>query len=168
MLKTILVPLDGSQLAESAVDYALKLVGKDSKIILLSVVQVPQFPIYDFYPSPAPMVPQYETGMNDALKIARDYLDRLAEHLRQETEATIIFEVEAGEPSEVIGLRAQALGVDAIVMSTHGRSGVGRLLFGSITNKVLANAGIPVFVVPNLDKQKEMRSTQESAVAANG
>lgn len=166
MLKTVLVALDGSKLAESSLDYALQLVDSRSKLVLLSVVQVPQYPIYDFYPSPAPMIPQYETGINDALKIARDYLDRLAASVRERTSATVVYEVEAGEPWEMIVQRAQAHSADCIVMSTHGRSGVGRLIFGSVTHKVLAEALCPVFVVPNLERQQTLKATQEQALVS--
>ena len=56
--------------------------------------------------------------------------------------------VEAGDPATVIVETAQKLHVDAIVMSTHGRSGLSRWLFGSVTQKVLAASCCPVFVIP--------------------
>lgn len=164
MLKTILVPLDGSKLAESALDYAYQVVAPGGKLVLLSVVQVPQFPMYDFYPAPTPVTPQLDATLNDALPIARDYLHRISGKAKKDG-VVVVEEVETGDPAEVITRRARELHADVIVMSTHGRSGFGRLLFGSVTQKVLASTIVPVLVVPNLQKEKD--KTKELAAAPN-
>lgn len=163
MLKHVLVPLDGSKLAELALDYALQIVSPGGRVVLVSVVQLPQYPIYDFYPAPSPVSAQVEATMSDALPIAREYLERIADKIQKQGFTTQI-EVEAGDPAEVITRRARELGVDVIVMSTHGRSGLGRLLFGSVTQKVLGSTVIPVLVVPNV--QKEKSATQETAASS--
>ena len=61
-------------------------------------------------------------------------------------------EVHVGEPANVIVETAERLKVDAIVMSTHGRSGLSRWLFGSVTNKVLSANVCPVYVIPSKPK----------------
>lgn len=153
MLKYVLVPLDGSKLAESALDYALQIVAPGGKVVLVSIVQLPQYPIYDFYPAPSPVSAQVEATMSDAIPIAKDYLERIAERIEKQGLSAQI-EVEAGDPAEVITRRARELNVDIVVMSTHGRSGLGRLLFGSVTQKVLGSTVTPVLVVPNVQKEK--------------
>ena len=63
------------------------------------------------------------------------------------------FETIIGDPATVISEAAERLAVDAIVMSTHGRSGIGRFLFGSVTYKILETRICPVFVVPNKENR---------------
>jgi nucleotide-binding universal stress UspA family protein len=52
-----------------------------------------------------------------------------------------------GAPAEQILARARATGVDLIAMTTHGRGGLGRLVFGSVAAEVLQKATCPVFIV---------------------
>lgn len=83
----------------------------------------------------------------------RAYLDRVAKNLQlngYEVEA----DVAGGDPADVILAYAEKLHVDMIVMSTHGRSGLDRLLFGSVTNKVVNHSHCPVIVVPNREHAK--------------
>ncbi|MBZ0306650.1 MAG: universal stress protein [Anaerolineae bacterium] len=60
----------------------------------------------------------------------------------------------SGRPSETIVEVAKKLNVDAIVMSTHGRSGLSLLLLGSVTHKVLNTSACPVFVIPAKKEEK--------------
>ena len=146
MLKHVLVPLDGSKLAEDAIKHALDLLGPGGKITLISAVDVPEVPIYGYYPPTT--VPDYESAKDDLLPQAKTYLQGIAGGLADKG-VTIAIEAEVGEPAHVITEFAQKLHVDAIVMSTHGRSGLSRWLFGSITNKVLSAKPCPVYVVPS-------------------
>ncbi|NDJ61427.1 MAG: universal stress protein [Chloroflexi bacterium] len=163
MLSHVLVPLDGSTLAEKGLEHAKKLVGPTGRITLLTVVQVPEFPVYDFYPTPASVVPDYDAAIADALPRAKEYLEQVAEDIRTTLHMPTSAEVLAGDPASLIVETAEKLHVDAIVMSTHGRSGIGRWLFGSVTQKVLSGSGVPVFVVPNC---KQRTSSTEPASAA--
>jgi nucleotide-binding universal stress UspA family protein len=149
MLNHVLVPLDGSHLAETALDHAEHLVGSGDKITLLTVVRAPEIPIYDFYPMPSTLIHEYETGINDAVPFAQEYLERIGKQIEETLGIKITVLVEVGQPENVIVDVAEKLKVDAIVMSTHGRSGLNRWLFGSVTQKVLAAACCPVFVIPN-------------------
>lgn len=148
MLKNILIPLDGSQLAETAVRYAREILAEDGKLTLLSVVQPPEVPMYDFYPTPAPRIRSFEDELKDAVKYAQDYLEKLAEELRSDLGVTVITRIENGDPALEIVAAAEESKCDAIVMSTHGRSGLSRWIFGSVTQKVLAVAPCPIFVIP--------------------
>jgi nucleotide-binding universal stress UspA family protein len=71
--------------------------------------------------------------------------------------------VEIGEPAHIIAETAVKEHVDAIMMTTHGRSGVSRWLFGSITNKVLNVATCPVLVIPSKEKLKLMEKQTPEA-----
>lgn len=148
MLKHVLVPLDGSQLAEDALQHAINILGTDGKITLISAVEVPEVPIYGYYP-PA-TIPDYDAAKADLLPQARAYLDGIAQNIkRQHPNLHIATEAEIGEPAEIITTVAEKHHVDAIVMSTHGRSGLSRWLFGSVTNKVLSAKPCPVYVIPS-------------------
>jgi nucleotide-binding universal stress UspA family protein len=82
MLKHVLVPLDGSQLAEDALQHAANIIGTDARITLISAVEVPEVPIYGYYP-PA-TIPDYESAKADLLPQARAYLDGVAKNLKRQ------------------------------------------------------------------------------------
>lgn len=166
MLQHVIVPLDGSRLAETALEHAERLVGRGDKITLLTVVQAPEIPIYDFYPMPSTLIHEYETSMNDAIPFAQEYLNRIAAQIQTTLGIDTNTLVEVGQPERVIVDNAEKLKVDAIVMSTHGRSGLNRWLFGSVTQKVLASASCPVFVIPNRHHIEHQEANTAEATAS--
>lgn len=141
MCKKILVPLDGSELAEKALDHAEKLAEAfDAEVILLQVV--PFMPIYGAPELVVPFV--VDEKQKEA---AEKYLTHLAEELKKSglmvaTEVKIGMQVAA----EIIDF-AKERGVDLIVMCTHGRSGIIRWVLGSVAHKVLIRAETPIFLV---------------------
>lgn len=159
MLGHVLVPLDGSQLAEMALEQAKKLLGPDGRLTLLSVFDLPEYPIYGYYPTPLIVEEtDYQTATRDLLPKAKEYLEKIAAPLREEN-LWVDVVAEIGEPAAVIVETAQRLRVDAICMSTHGRSGFSRWLFGSVTNKVLTATPCPVLVVPGRKPVKALENT---------
>lgn len=147
MLKHVLVPIDGSQVAEEALDYAKKVLAPNGKITLLTALDVPEYSIAPYYPVPATYDITSQDVAGQLMPQANAYLDKTAEHLER---AGFVVATEAviGEAAQCIVQRADELEVDAIVMSTHGRSGITRWLLGSVANKVLNTANCPVFIVP--------------------
>ncbi len=163
MLKHVLVPLDGSKLAEEAISHALDIIAPDGRITLVCAIEVPDVPVYGYYPPVT--VPDYESTKNELLPIARHYMDGLAADLTKNGVKTV-FEVTMGDPVTIITETAERLHVDAIVMSTHGRSGISRFLFGSVTNKILGAKICPVFVVPSKEAvahEKPVKVAEHSA-----
>ncbi|MFQ3567159.1 MAG: universal stress protein [Aggregatilineales bacterium] len=148
MLKHVLVPLDGSTLSQTALEHAVRILDPNGKMTLLTVVEAPSVPIYDFYPTPTTVVTEYSNAVHDATPYATEYLERLAKKLQEQHQLQVEIEVDMGEPAALIIEAATRLNVDAIVMSTHGRSGLGRWLFGSVTQKVLSGSTRPVMVIP--------------------
>jgi nucleotide-binding universal stress UspA family protein len=73
-------------------------------------------------------------------------LDRAANAAKDAGVSCETIQVENGQPHQAIIAAAEDKGCDLIVMSSHGRSGLSMLLIGSVTNKVLAQAKIPVLV----------------------
>lgn len=148
MLSKILVPLDGSELSEQALEYAKQVVSQESEIVLITVADVPDFPIYTVYPMPvATPEPDYATVLQDMMKASKEYVGKIADDLKQ-AGYQVKTVVDSGEPAVKILEQATELDVDAIVMSTHGRSGLSKWLFGSVTQKVLSAMVCPVIVVP--------------------
>jgi nucleotide-binding universal stress UspA family protein len=163
MLYHILVPLDGSQLAEQALEYAQSIVSSDGRITLLTVVEIAQLPL----PEPAvqsigavailanPWAPtpherqQAVLIQAQTISDAENYLQQVASRLRTSTLRVETSVQSRVQPAEAIVQTAAGLYVDAIVMATHGRSGLSRWLMGSVTHKVLNAPPCPVFVVPS-------------------
>jgi nucleotide-binding universal stress UspA family protein len=145
MLKHVMLPLDGSQLAEAALPYALNVLEPEGEITLVSAVEVPYVPAYVYFPGTLPEA--YETQTEELIPYAKRYLEKQAEELeKQGFQVNIVIEI--GEPAQVITEAAVKKHVEAIVMSTHGRSGLSRWLLGSVTQKVLSAKTCPVLVVP--------------------
>jgi len=149
MLKHILVPLDGSALAEKALDYAVRIIAPKRRITLVCIVEIP-----DVASSFHPNIMMVE----DHLASARLYLDRIASELRKEHQLRVDIEIKVGDPATMITNIAETEFVDAIVISTHGRTGVQRFIFGSVTQKVLNAMPCPVFVVPG---EETVKSTEK-------
>jgi universal stress protein A len=77
---------------------------------------------------------------------AEDYLGKMEQRLRQKG-INVTSEHPEGNAADVIVERAEALGVNLILMTTHGRSGLGRIVFGSTADAVLRHAACPVLLV---------------------
>jgi len=144
MYEKILVPLDGSELAETALESALHIVRKQSgKLILLTV------PTYGQVIAPGPAgyslmtPPQSPEMLNED---AETYLDGIYRRINGPG-TDIITEVVGGDIAGNIVDMAAADEVDLIVMTTHGYSGLTRWMMGSITERVLRSAPCPVLVV---------------------
>jgi nucleotide-binding universal stress UspA family protein len=146
MFKKILVPLDGSQLATNALSPALALAKSTDGLVLLLRV-----PVYQKQTLPAQVTAVYNRLRPPEEKSwVRQRAERYLRSVRQMALGRdIAFEtlVIDGDPAGVIVDTAEAQGVDLIVMSTHGRSGLARWWLGSVTEKVLRAATRPLLIV---------------------
>ena len=166
MLSQILVTLDGSELAQRAIPYAQQVVAPTGEIILLSVVDIPDFPIYTVYPmSVVAPEPDYGTVVTDLLASSKEYLETIANNLRL-SGCRVKTIVKSGDPATSIIEEAQAHNVDTIIMSTHGRSGLSKWLFGSVTQKVLSTMPCPVIVIPGITEKPEPVENKTNAIEA--
>lgn len=149
MLKDILVPLDGSELAEQALPYARQIVEDEGKITVMMVVNsINVFTTTHDSPILIPGAEKHaENQQQELIKHANDYLSRIVDTISS-ANITIETLVLVGQPeNEIVDLATNST-TDAIVMSTHGRTGLSRWLMGSVTQKVLGVAPCPVFVIP--------------------
>lgn len=155
MYKRVLVPLDGSELGESIVPLILEIAGPlDMAVVLVRVLEpVP--------PVVADGIPVVVDDLERRRRDAEEYLAPIAIALRARgIEATSGIRV--GRPDEQILAAARAAGADLVAMSTHGRGGLGRLLFGSVAEQVLRHAEVPVFLMRQTQRQPATLRTTEA------
>ena len=143
-IQTILLPTDFSECANHALPYAASLARRmGARIICLHVV-APISPAVGYTPMAEPL-PVADLGDQLAESAARE-LPKVARH--EECEGVDVEEIIThGEPAADIVRFAGARGADLIDKSSHGRAGLGRLLFGSTAESVVRHAPCPVLVV---------------------
>ncbi len=142
MYKKILVPLDGSNLAEQALPYASELCKGVTEVTLFQVVHLP-LPLTAPDVNMAVPLPDQKALLKESL----DYLDEIAEKLKMDGVKVKTAVVERDVTAEAIADYARENDIDLIVMTTHGRSGVSRLIFGSVAESVIRHTQCPVLVV---------------------
>ncbi len=158
MYERILVPLDGSEVGEAALpkveELVTRLTPKDKiEVILLQVIS--SLTHYVIAGEASVQVPYSEKEVEQIKRKARAYLNKSGEGMKSKG-ITVKTKVTTGRAAEEIIRVADETKADLIAMSTHGRSGLSRLTFGSITDKVLRTGHVPVLVVR---APKETRNT---------
>jgi len=148
MFAKILVPLDGSELAERALIPAFAMAEKfQSEVVLLRVSMAESITVG--LPALAPHVYALgRVGVRRDEQQAEAYLNGIKTRWRG---SGVPINVESlwGAPPEMIVAAANEQQVDLIVMSTHGRSGVDRLIYGSVAEAVIRGVHMPVLLVPS-------------------
>ena len=149
MYEKILIPLDGSKIGEAALPYVEELVSKLSPRVKveLTLLQVVSFLTrYAVAGEAATPIFYTEKEMEQIQQEARDYLNRVGEGIRSKR-VSVEIRVGIGSAADEIIKAADEINVDLIAMSTHGRSGISRWAFGSVTDRVLRGGHKPVLVV---------------------
>jgi nucleotide-binding universal stress UspA family protein len=152
MYQNILVPLDGSPFAEIALPHALEMARKfDSKICLVRVVPPPNIVTENLVDGTGELIINVQDVWRQE---AEAYLQAQAGSVRQQG-----FEVKTDvrlnpDVAGAIIDAAQAYQAEVIVMSTHGRSGLGRWLFGSVAQKVLQHAPVHTLLIRAKDAKE--------------
>jgi len=149
MFEKILVPLDGSKVGEAALDHVEKLIANiapcvKTEVILFQVLT--SLAHYVIAGEASVQVPYTDKEIAYITRKSKEYLNKTGECLKSKG-VNVKTKVAIGKAREEIVKAADELKVDLIAMSTHGRSGLSRLTFGSITDKVLRTANVPVLVV---------------------
>lgn len=138
MFKKILVPLDGSAIAEQAIPFAVSLArAARAPIDLLRVHQPLQLRVTDVL----------EEVEHARWHEDNRYLTAIAAETRSTVDVPVTDAVLPGDPAAVICRRALEEGVDLVVMTTHGRTGFSRAWLGSVADGVLRRAIVPVLML---------------------
>ncbi|MGH7413931.1 MAG: universal stress protein [Candidatus Rokuibacteriota bacterium] len=159
----ILVPLDGSDVAEAAISPALQMAGSNSSLLILmraaNARTLPGTDVID--------------AQITAVREAEDYLSTMKETLEKKGAGRVETHVWYGPAAPAIVEAAEK--ADLIVMSTHGRSGLGRLIFGSVAESVLRGTRVPILLVRPMGApvdppvgQGDVRPAEKSRPAATG
>ena len=157
MYKRALVPLDGSSVAEAIIPFILDIAGPlDMEVDLLRVVE-PLAPMV-IEGSRHVDVEDIEARRTDA----EEYLAPIAVELRNKG-VKVESRVRRGNPAEEIVAAARETGADLIAMSTHGRGGLGRLVFGSVAQAVLRHVDMPVFLMRATEAEVARRAQREAS-----
>ncbi len=138
--KQILFPTDFSLCAEHALEFACQLANKlDAKVHLLSVIGVMSLGV------PELGVALTSTMIETMIETNQAALDKLVAAHKGTNFGEV--QIKTGDPRDMILQQADTLPADLIVMGTHGRRGVSRLLLGSVTEAVVRRATCPVLTI---------------------
>jgi nucleotide-binding universal stress UspA family protein len=149
-MKKILIALDFNPTAEKIADagYALAK-ATNAEVILMHVVSEPTYYSSLDY-SPIMGYSGFGTldmlnDLNEFKKASQDFLEQSKKHLGDERITILVGE---GDCADAILNAAKELNVDTIVMGTHSRRGLDKILMGSIAEKVLHHSPVPLFIIP--------------------
>jgi nucleotide-binding universal stress UspA family protein len=143
MYKKVLVPLDGSELAECALSHVKALVkeGSIGEVIILNVVGT------DIPWDEMDKGIDFNAFRQELINTSQEYLAKVASGLSAEGIKVKTEFIEANRPSRLIVDYAEKNGIDMIVITTHGYTGIQKLLLGSVAFKVLHEAHVPVLLI---------------------
>lgn len=147
MYRKILVPLDGSKLAECVLPHVVNLVKerRAREIVLVQVVEPISIP-YGRKISEVTSVEQLEAFAIRKRREAEEYLKKIENRLtRSGIRAKSI--VASGKAAEVIVDLVDREKVDLVMIATHGRSGVSRLVWGSVADRIIRSVRVPLLVI---------------------
>jgi nucleotide-binding universal stress UspA family protein len=179
----ILIPLDGSRFSEDILEPIMRLANRSDKIVSLHLVRVVKTsdaritwneaarsptevasiwtyggiysydtPLEPLKPWPNTPVDNKDQALDRLYNEAKDYLDRVAEHLfPYVTDKTVVF---GDDPAEEIINYVRREEIDLMAIATHGRTGLARMLFGSVARKLAKADVVPIFTVRPGDKHE--------------
>jgi universal stress protein A len=141
-IRKILAPTDLSELSCIGLRYAFE-TARDQNAELVVYLTVPIGE--DWFPSSEGANPERDYTAKDKARLDKFLHERFPDEMKR---AAVRQKVEVGAAAAAIVEAAQHEGVDMIIMSTHGRTGLKHILIGSVTEKVVERAPCPVLVVP--------------------
>ncbi|SDY46639.1 universal stress protein [Halobellus clavatus] len=144
MYERILIPTDGSECADSAVDHAIDIATQyDAELHVLSVVDTRDMS----HSAPAISPQQVEQTLRER---AESVVESVAERAA-DAGVEAVTAVEPGVPDDVVVEYAADHDCDLVVMGTHGRTGLQRYLLGSVTERTVRRSSVPVLTVRGTD-----------------
>ena len=147
MYKRALIPLDGSMVAEGTIPFILQTAGPLGLDVTLLRVVTPSRAAVAVEAGPVVL-----DNTEELCAEAEAYLVPVATELRANG-IRVTTEVRRGDPVDEILAAVRDSQADLVIMTTHGRTGVGRLLFGSVAEAVLRHADVPVILMRQTEVQ---------------
>ncbi len=148
MYKNIVVTLDGSDLAETAIEHAETIARgcQEPQVTLLRVVEPVRLPYAESSTVPGLSLMQLTQLEKDEKASAEKYLNKIAARLTVAGIKTSV-KILAGPASETIVDFIEGNRVDLVIMATHGLSGISRWIWGSVADRILHSVCVPVLMV---------------------
>lgn len=147
MYEHILVPTDGSEVAETAVDHAVDIAKKyDADIHALYVADTDKIA----YGVGAAKVERVRQGDFEEMPELKKQAEEATSYVTDQGEKhdiTVTTHLAGGKPHQQIADYVQSEDIDLVVMGSHGRAGVSRALLGSVTERTIRSTDVPVLVV---------------------
>jgi nucleotide-binding universal stress UspA family protein len=143
--QSVIVPLDGSELAELVLPSVVTL-AREMKLEV-RLARAYEIPAAAYYGS-EDYLPNYEAIKKEIREEARDYLLNKTEGLKKAGAANVSWVLLDGPAADELIKLGRSTPDNLIAMSTHGRSGVKRWVLGSVTEKIVRHSGDPVLVMP--------------------
>ena len=165
MMRHILIPLDGSDLAERAIPVATRIAKatEGSEISLVRIVRAPA----EFETSATDTAVWAPAADEAEKREAKNYLHGVAQ--RSELAGLSVTErIYAGPPSATLLIAAKSLGVDLIVMTSRGRTGITRWLLGSVAEGVSRESSAPTFILRAEKTENEITLGGAALVPVDG
>jgi nucleotide-binding universal stress UspA family protein len=134
--RKVVVPVDFSDDSFHAIDVALEIAGDASRVHVFHVM-----------PEPHIMEPEVQWQMIDSENRSRRAEEALRSRLSDEKYRSLQIEIDFGNPGYRIAEYAEKTGADLIVMPSHGRSGVQRIMLGSVAERVTRLSHCPILVL---------------------
>ncbi len=156
----IIVPLDGSELSEGSLPHAMHLAGKLGAAVTLLQITPSEAEYYGQIgvgPGMAPAIPLSSPPISEIAELVRQeaqgYLDSLRDRLSSQGTVAVEAHVVPGTPEDTIVDFAAAQPNVLVAMTTHGRSGVGRMMLGSVAERVVRQSGCPVLLIRSVEAE---------------
>ena len=156
-MKKVIIALDYDPTAQKVAEEGFSMAkAMNAKVILLHVITDPVFyatsgfsPIMGFsgYVDVSPTILDSIDGLKDA---SLQYLDKIRQHLGDKTIQTMVKE---GDFADSILNTAKEMNTDVIVLGSHSRKWLENILVGSVTEKILSQTNIPLFIVPTKQRK---------------
>jgi nucleotide-binding universal stress UspA family protein len=143
MFRTILVPLDGSRLAEEALGSATATARRTGATLHLAMVHHPVMPSADS----AAMTSAFTELDRLAHEGEKRYLAHVAERIRAESDLVVQTALLEGAVADRLAAHATSLAADLVVMTTHGRGAVSRMWLGSVADELLRHLTMPLLLL---------------------
>ncbi len=145
-IKTIVVPLDGSALAEQALPWATAIAEKTrAKLRLILVHESPSLPLDE---ATARLFTKVELATRTA---QRDYLRRQAARIKSERQVQVVTATLQGTPGPALERYLDEMTADLVVMTTHARGGLQRAWLGSVADRLVRSLDVPMLLVRPTD-----------------
>lgn len=149
-IKRILCPTDFSAGSKTALAYAIQLAERlNAKVTLVHVAPTPM------YVMPGGSFAPMANDMAIIMDSTRHELDAWVENYAEGTTVELASSLRQGDAYGMINAEAETLDVDLIVMGTHGRTGLARLVMGSVAERVVRTSKRPVLTVPSQPAKEE-------------